>query len=252
MTDPPLTNEQNHFRNCESTFMTTALKESPTERRTPKLSKQAKPVCVLAPNRTAYDFAKRTIDLAGSSLALLLLSPIFLVAAALVKLSSPGPVFFPQRRVGRGGREFTCLKFRTMVCDAEDLKQDLADESHHADPRTFKMKRDPRVTRFGVWLRRSSADELPQLLNVLRGEMSLVGPRPPVPSEVALYSERDMKRLAVKPGLTCIWQVSGRADIPFDQQVSMDIDYIQKRSLFFDAKLIAKTLPALLSGKGAY
>lgn len=202
--------------------------------------------------RPTLDFTKRVIDVVGSVVALVLLSPIILISAILVALSSAGPIFFRQRRVGAGGEEFTCLKFRTMVCDAEDLKHDLATQSHHADPRTFKMKRDPRITKFGYWLRRSSADELPQLFNVLRGDMSLVGPRPPVPSEVAIYSDGDMNRLAVKPGLTCIWQVSGRADIPFDQQVAMDVRYIEQRSLWLDLKLMVLTLPALLSGKGAY
>lgn len=230
--------------------MTTAIEPKAAPVRVQSRPKSAE--CAVAPRRRYYDTAKRAMDLFGSSIALLVLSPVFLLAAVLVKLSSPGPVFFPQRRVGRAGREFTCWKFRTMVCDAEDLKQDLATKSHHADPRTFKMKRDPRVTRFGAWLRRSSADELPQLFNVLNGDMSLVGPRPPVPSEVALYSERDLKRLAVKPGLTCIWQVSGRADIPFDQQVAMDIEYIEKRSVSFDINLILRTPSALLSGKGAY
>lgn len=202
--------------------------------------------------RPVYQFVKRAIDVFGASIALLVLAPAFLISAVLVLLSSPGPVFFRQRRIGKDGEEFTCLKFRTMVYDAEDKKVDLADQSHHVDPRTFKMKRDPRITRFGYWLRRSSADELPQLFNVLRGDMSLVGPRPPVPSEVALYSDRDMQRLAVKPGLTCIWQVSGRADIPFEQQVTMDIEYIEQRGLAMDMKLLCMTLPALLSGKGAY
>ena len=207
---------------------------------------------VVIDRRPVLDITKRVVDIVGSAFFLVTLSPIFLISSLLVVLSSSGPIFFRQRRVGLGGKGFTCWKFRTMVCDAEDLKYDLAEQSHHEDPRTFKMKRDPRITRFGHWLRRSSVDELPQLINVLLGDMSLVGPRPPVPAEVALYSDRDLRRLAVKPGLTCIWQVSGRADIPFEQQVSMDIEYVEKRSLALDAKLIALTLPALISGKGAY
>ncbi len=215
-------------------------------------STQPLPRTVDIDRRPAFDFAKRIIDVIGCLIALVLLSPVLLIAAILVALSSSGPIFFRQRRVGAGGVEFTCLKFRTMVCDAEDLKNDLAKQSHHNDPRTFKMKRDPRITKFGYWLRRSSADELPQLFNVLLGDMSLVGPRPPVPTEVALYTDRDMQRLSVKPGLTCIWQVSGRADIPFDQQVAMDINYVEQRSFWLDLKLVALTLPALLTGKGAY
>lgn len=202
--------------------------------------------------QSAYARWKRTMDILGAALALCLLSPVFVIASLLVAVSSPGPVLFRQKRVGKHGREFICLKFRTMVSDAELRKDQLAEQSHHDDPRTFKIKRDPRITRVGHWLRRSSIDELPQLINVLNGEMSLVGPRPPVPAEAKLYSEHDMRRLTVKPGLTCIWQVSGRADIPFDQQVAMDIEYIEQQSLWLDVKLVCRTLPALLSGRGAY
>ncbi|QDU89327.1 putative sugar transferase EpsL [Pirellulimonas nuda] len=199
-----------------------------------------------------YLMAKRLMDIAGGLLALLLFSPVMAVAAALIKLHDGGPVLFAQTRVGLNGREFRCLKFRSMVVDADRLKVDLHEENHHDDPRTFKIPNDPRVTWIGRLLRRGSIDEMPQLFNVLRGDMSLVGPRPPVPSEVEKYSWRDMQRFEAKPGLTCIWQVSGRSRLSFPEQIELDLDYIENRSLWLDARLILLTLPAVLSGDGAY
>jgi lipopolysaccharide/colanic/teichoic acid biosynthesis glycosyltransferase len=170
----------------------------------------------------------------------------------LIKLSGRGPVLFWQMRVGQWGREFAFPKFRSMVVNAEALKDTLLAENDHANGITFKIKRDPRVTRIGRVLRKLSLDELPQLWCVFTGDMSLVGPRPPVPREVARYNLRDRRRLDVKPGLTCIWQISGRGDIPFDRQVELDVQYIDSQSLWFDLLLLIKTAPAILIGRGAY
>jgi lipopolysaccharide/colanic/teichoic acid biosynthesis glycosyltransferase len=161
-------------------------------------------------------------------------------------------VFFWQTRVGRWGREFPFPKFRSMVVNAEQLKAALLTENDHGQNVTFKMKRDPRITWIGRIIRKLSIDELPQLWNVLRGDMSLVGPRPPLPQEVAQYTLADRRRLDVTPGLTCIWQVSGRGDIPFPQQVQLDVQYIESRSLWADVKILLQTIPAVLLGKGAY
>ena len=195
---------------------------------------------------------KRAVDLAGSGLALALLSPVFALIALLIKLEDGGPILFRQVRVGRHGREFWMLKFRSMRVDAEARLQDLLAKNKHQVGVTFKIKEDPRVTRVGRIIRRFSFDELPQFWNVFRGDMSLVGPRPPVPREVSLYSLADRRRLAVKPGITCIWQISGRAEIDFPAQVQLDVRYIESRSFWQDIKILCKTVPAVLSGKGAY
>jgi lipopolysaccharide/colanic/teichoic acid biosynthesis glycosyltransferase len=200
----------------------------------------------------SYLIAKRILDLAIALPVLIVLSPVLLLVAFLVKISDRGPVFFSQTRVGKGGHEFTCYKFRSMVANAEVLKAQLLNRNHHGDNRTFKIPRDPRITWIGRILRKTSIDELPQLWNVVRGEMSLVGPRPPVPSEVNLYSDRDRRRLNVQPGITCIWQVSGRGNLPFSEQVRLDLEYIQNRSLALDTKLLLLTIPAVLTGRGAY
>jgi exopolysaccharide biosynthesis polyprenyl glycosylphosphotransferase len=195
---------------------------------------------------------KRLLDIIGSFCALLALSPIFLVVALLIKLEDRGPVFFRQIRVGRHGREFGMFKFRSMRVDAEARLKELLAKNEHTNGITFKIKNDPRITRIGRFIRKYSIDELPQFYNVLNGDMSLVGPRPPVPREVALYSLADRRRLAVKPGITCIWQVSGRAAIDFPGQVRLDVRYIESRSLREDIKILLKTVPAVLSGDGAY
>jgi len=195
---------------------------------------------------------KRSFDILFSFLALILLTPLYVVVAILIKLTSPGPVFFVQIRVGRYGRHFSFYKFRSMYVDAEKRKAALMARNQSADGVIFKMKDDPRITPIGKIIRRTSIDELPQFLNVLFGEMSLVGPRPPVPSEVKQYSLEDRKRLMVKPGLTCTWQVSGRSDIPFKQQVSLDKEYIRSQSLWKDLLILMRTIPAIMSGKGAY
>lgn len=195
---------------------------------------------------------KRLLDVIGALTLSVALSPVFLLIAALIKLTDRGPVLFWQKRVGRWGREFWFPKFRSMVVNAEQLKDKLLEQNDHGQSVTFKMKHDPRITWIGRIIRRGSLDELPQLLCVLKGEMSLVGPRPPVPREVALYTLSDRRRLDAMPGLTCIWQVSGRGDIPFPEQVALDVRYIESQSLWLDIKLLFQTIPAVLLGKGAY
>lgn len=195
---------------------------------------------------------KRVFDFVLSLLGLIVLFPLFLVVALAIKTTSPGPIIFSQIRVGRYGRHFRFYKFRSMYVDAEKRKAELLSQNQSADGVIFKMKNDPRVTPVGRILRKTSMDELPQLVNVFLGEMSLVGPRPPLPSEVREYTLEDRKRLNVKPGLTCLWQISGRSDIPFTQQVKLDKDYIRSRSILQDLWILLKTVPAILFGKGAY
>jgi len=195
---------------------------------------------------------KRALDIVGGSIALLLLSPVFLTVAVLIKLEDRGPIFFPQIRVGRFGRQFRMFKFRSMRVDAEQRLKELLAKNQHTGGVTFKIKNDPRITRVGRFIRKYSIDELPQFYNVVIGDMSLVGPRPPVPREVALYSLADRRRLAIKPGITCIWQISGRAEIDFPGQVQLDVRYIESRTLREDLKILLKTVPAVLSGDGAY
>ena len=195
---------------------------------------------------------RRTLDVFASSLAILLLSPVLLLIAAIIRLESKGPALFVQQRVGLGGKVFPLFKFRSMCAEAEALRRAVVEEAGAEDDVRFKWSADPRITRFGRLLRRFSLDELPQLLNVLRGEMSLVGPRPPIPEEVELYSPRQRGRLAVRPGLTCTWQIGGRAEIPFEGQVEMDLAYIEERSLGKDLKILLRTPAAVLIGRGAY
>jgi lipopolysaccharide/colanic/teichoic acid biosynthesis glycosyltransferase len=195
---------------------------------------------------------KRCVDVLVSSLMLCLLFPLFFTVTILIKLTDWGPVLFWQTRVGKWGREFPFPKFRSMVANAEQMKDALLQQSHHQDAKTFKMKTDPRVTWIGRIIRRLSIDELPQLWCVLKGDMSVVGPRPPLPREVALYTLADRRRLDVTPGLTCIWQVSGRGDIPFPRQVELDVEYIRSHSLLTDLRILLMTVPAVVLGKGAY
>ncbi len=192
---------------------------------------------------------KSMMDYCGAALLLLLLLPLFLLLALLIKVSSPGPVFFQQQRCGLSGRTFNLIKFRTMVHHAEELKSSL-EGNNEMDGPVFKIKNDPRITRLGRLLRRTSIDELPQLFNVLRGQMSLVGPRPPLPSEVALYKPWQRRRLSMKPGLTCIWQVSGRNSIGFERWMRMDLEYIDNWSLFLDLKILLKTVKEVLACHG--
>lgn len=195
---------------------------------------------------------KRMTDMSVALAGLIALSPLFLAVALAIKLTDGGPVLFWQSRVGLYGREFPFPKFRSMVVNAEAVKDQLLAQNQHADQKTFKMKRDPRITWIGRIIRKFSIDELPQLWCVLSGDMALVGPRPPVPREVDLYTLSDRRRLEIIPGLTCIWQVSGRSEIPFDRQVELDVQYIQSQSLWLDIKLLVLTVPAVLLGKGAY
>jgi exopolysaccharide biosynthesis polyprenyl glycosylphosphotransferase len=193
---------------------------------------------------------KRAFDMASSAFALVVLSPMLITVAFLVKFTSKGPILFKQKRVGMHGRPFEMLKFRTMVQNAEELKAKLAAQNEMDGP-VFKMKHDPRITRIGRWLRKFSVDELPQLINVLRGDMSVVGPRPPVPNEVAKYEAWQRRRLSVRPGLTCIWQVSGRNEISFEEWMYMDLQYIDTWSFSKDIELILRTFPVVLTGRGA-
>lgn len=203
-------------------------------------------------DRSLPGHLKRAIDLITATLLLALALPLFGLVALLIKLTDGGPVLYWQERVGKWGRRFPMPKFRTMVVNADHLRQDLLAHSDHDDEVRFKMKRDPRITWIGRILRRLSIDESPQLWNVLRGDMSLVGPRPPIPEEVTLYTLHDRLRLDVTPGLTCIWQVSGRADIPFPRQVEMDVEYVRRHDVRLDLQLLLQTVPAVLGGRGAY
>ncbi|MCP3688668.1 MAG: sugar transferase [Gammaproteobacteria bacterium] len=195
---------------------------------------------------------KRSFDATAASGLLLVLSPLLLLVMVCIRLESPGPVFFRQRRIGQGGQQFNFWKFRSMYIDAEQRKSGLMQENEMRGGVIFKMRNDPRVTFVGRIIRRTSIDELPQLWNVVRGDMSLVGPRPCLPDEIENYSVHDRNRLDVAQGLTCIWQVSGRSDIPFEQQIQMDIEYVNKASWKQDFSLLFKTIPAVLSGRGAY
>lgn len=170
----------------------------------------------------------------------------------LVKLDSPGPLIYRQVRVGLNGRHFYFYKFRSMYVDADKRRKELEEENESGDGVIFKIKRDPRITLCGRFIRKYSIDELPQIFNILLGDMSLVGPRPPLPQEVDLYTLDDRKRLQILPGITCIWQISGRSDIPFHQQVMLDKEYIKSQSIWKDLLILLKTIPAVLTGRGAY
>lgn len=196
--------------------------------------------------------AKRALDVVLSGLALLGLLPLFAAIAALIRMEDGGPVLFWQTRVGKHGRHFAFPKFRSMVVDAEARLEAIRARNQHGATITFKMQDDPRITRIGKLLRRFSLDELPQLWCVFRGDMSLVGPRPALPKEVARYDLSARRRLNAIPGLTCVWQVSGRSNLAFPIQCEMDIAYIRRQSLRFDVELLARTIPAVVSGKGAY
>lgn len=195
---------------------------------------------------------KRFIDILFSFILLILFSPVFVLIALLVFACDRGPIFYVTNRVGRWGKEFRFPKFRTMKVGAELLQDELMPYSEYKGGKAFKIKDDPRVTEIGRWLRRTSLDELPQLWSVLKGDMSLVGPRPPLPREVALYNLEERRRLEVNPGLTGIWQVSGRSEIPFEKQVKLDFQYIESQSFWLDVKILLQTIPAVILGKGAY
>lgn len=195
---------------------------------------------------------KRLMDVILSILAIMIGSPFFLITAVLVKVTSPGPIIFSQIRVGKFGRHFKFYKFRSMYIDAEARKAELMKHNESGDGVIFKMKRDPRITPVGRFIRKFSIDELPQLFNVLLGDMSLVGPRPPLPSEVRTYTLEERKRLNITPGITCLWQVSGRSELPFSRQIALDKEYIASQSAWKDFLILLKTIPAILTGKGAW
>ena len=195
--------------------------------------------------------AKRAFDVAATLSFLIVFGPLFLLIALLVWLEDGGPVIFAQTRVGKLGREFKMYKFRSMCLGAEAQLPELLAKNRHREGVTFKLKDDPRLTRVGKRLRQFSLDELPQFYNVLRGDMTLVGPRPPVPREVERYTLADRRRLLVKPGLTCFWQIGGRSEVDFSRQVKLDVEYIEHQSFWLDVEILAQTVPAVLSGKGA-
>lgn len=197
-----------------------------------------------------YKFFKRVIDVVCSLAGLLLLSPVLIIISILIKLESDGPIIFSQDRIGYKGQKFKMYKFRSMVVNAEELKKKLSEQNEMSGP-MFKMKNDPRVTKVGKFIRKTSIDELPQLINILKGEMSLVGPRPSLPKEVKEFEPWMMERLEVKPGLTCYWQVSGRNAIDFEDWMKLDIKYVRERSFWLDIKLIFKTFFVLFGDEHA-
>ncbi|MGI6085249.1 MAG: sugar transferase [Acetivibrionales bacterium] len=198
-----------------------------------------------------YNFSKRTIDIFTSVLILLLLSPLLLVVVLLIKLTSRGKVLYVQDRNGIHGKIFKMYKFRSMVMNADKLIADLEKKNEAQGP-MFKIKDDPRVTKIGRFIRKTSIDELPQLINIIKGDMTLVGPRPPLPREVAKYEAWQKLRLSVKPGLTGLWQISGRSNVGFEEMVRMDLRYIRERSLFYDIKILIKTIPVIFGSKDAF
>ena len=198
-----------------------------------------------------YLICKRAIDILGSLAGLIFLSPLLLIVAIAIKIEDPkGKVFFSQNRCGKDNKEFPMYKFRSMVSNAEELLEELKSQNEMDGP-VFKIKEDPRITKVGKFIRKTSIDELPQLFNILKGDMSIVGPRPAIPHEVAEYNSYQRQRLLVKPGLTCIWQVSGRNTIGFDEWIEMDLEYIEKRNLWMDIKLIFKTVGVLFGDENA-
>lgn len=199
-----------------------------------------------------YRITKRLFGIISSSIAVILLSPLLIILAVCIKVDDPhGHVFYTQNRVGKDGKIFKMIKFRSMVSNADELLEKLRDQNDVSGA-MFKMKNDPRITKVGHFIRKYSLDELPQLFNVIKGDMSLVGPRPPLPSEVAEYTEYDKQRLMVTPGATGLWQVGGRNDVDFDTMVQLDLEYIQHRSVWFDLKIMFKTVKIMVKPNGAY
>ncbi|MGG3734197.1 sugar transferase [Heyndrickxia coagulans] len=213
---------------------------------------QHKPQSIVFEEKKAYAIVKRGIDIFGAIFGLICLSWLFLIVAILIKIEDPkGPVFFKQIRVGKNGKEFYMFKFRSMVTDAEKRLKDLL-KFNEIEGAMFKLKDDPRVTKIGKFIRKTSIDELPQLWNVLKGDMSLVGPRPPLPREVKEYTNYDKQRLLVTPGCTGLWQVSGRNSLGFHKMVELDLQYISNRCLYIDIKIILKTVFLLFGSKNAF
>ncbi len=209
------------------------------------------PAVMQVEDSVSYAFSKRLFDLIVGVVSLVFILPILPLIALMIKLDTRGPVFFKQGRVGRNGRVFKFYKFRSMVHEAESKRAELG-ELNEQDGPVFKMRSDPRITSVGGFLRRSSFDEIPQIVNVLRGEMSIVGPRPPLPQEVACYQPWQLSRLAVKPGITCLWQISGRSRIGFNEWMRLDLEYLRTRSFKTDLLILLKTIPAVIERKGAY
>lgn len=206
---------------------------------------------IKTPMRGSAFIIKRLIDFIFAFIALIVLSPVFLIVAVIIRLDSSGNVFYKQRRVGKNGDFFDMYKFRSMITSADEIQSKLLKKNEMHGP-VFKMKDDPRVTRIGKFIRKYSIDELPQLINVLKGEMSLIGPRPPIPMEVDRYTDWDWRRLEVVPGITGLWQVSGRSNVAFEQWVNLDVYYIENWSLWLDCKILLKTIPVIMKGEGAY
>jgi len=202
-------------------------------------------------NLYIYLFLKRIIDILGAVAGIILLFPVFIITSILIKLDSRGPIFFVQKRCGKNEKLFNMYKFRSMCVDAEQ-KLEQVKHLNETEGVIFKIKDDPRLMRVGKFIRKTSIDELPQLINVIKGEMSLVGPRPPLPNEVEQYEPWQKLRLSVKPGLTGLWQISGRSELGFDDMVRLDLMYIAKRNLFFDILIILKTIPVVFKSRGAY
>jgi exopolysaccharide biosynthesis polyprenyl glycosylphosphotransferase len=198
----------------------------------------------------SYYVVKSIIDFLGATVGIIILSPLFIITALLIKLESRGPMIFSQERVGMNGKIFKMYKFRSMISNAEELLDKLRDRNEMSGP-MFKMKDDPRITNIGKFIRKTSIDELPQLFNVLKGEMSLVGPRPSLPKEVKEFSNYQKQRLHAKPGLTCYWQVMGRSNIGFEEWMELDIKYVKERSIWVDTKLIFRTFLVLFGDEGA-
>lgn len=197
-----------------------------------------------------YKISKRALDIIASAIGLIVLSPILIIVAILIKLESKGPAIFSQKRIGLDGKEFKMYKFRSMIQNAEKLKKELEKQNEMSGP-MFKIKNDPRVTKVGRFIRKTSIDELPQLINVLKGDMTLVGPRPSLPNEVEKFEAWMLQRLEVKPGLTCYWQVSGRNNIDFEEWMKLDLKYVNDMSFLLDIKLIFKTVGVLFGDKNA-
>ena len=191
-------------------------------------------------SRLIYNLSKRIVDIIGAVIGLILLSPILVIVGILINLESKGPIVFTQKRIGKDGKEFNMYKLRSMVVNAEEIKEKLKEQNEMSGP-MFKMKYDPRITKIGKFIRKTSIDELPQLVNVLKGDMSLVGPRPSLPNEVKEFEPWMLKRLDVKPGLTCYWQVMGRNSIDFEEWMKLDVKYVNERNFWLDLKLILKT-----------
>lgn len=208
-------------------------------------------ITVINKRKYFYLIMKRIIDIVASSVGLAVLSPLLVIVSILIKLESKGPIIFSQERVGINGEKFNMYKFRSMVVNAEELKKKLQHQNEMSGP-MFKIKDDPRITKIGKFIRKTSIDELPQLLNVLNGDMSLVGPRPSLPDEVKEFESWMLERLEVKPGLTCYWQVMGRNQIGFEDWMKLDVKYVKERSVWLDIKLIFKTFFVLFGDRNAF